>query len=245
MLFIEFKAIFYVQNIQDMHIKDNLKYLQDRIETTCHKTGRNSSDVKIVAVTKTVGYDLVQETISSGIKIIGENRVQEAWDKYQKVELPASWHLIGHLQKNKVKRALEFFNVIQSVDSLELALEINRRAEQTGQIMEIFVQVNTSDEDSKFGVTPEIAVDFCCQVAELKQINVTGLMTIGAFLPDPEDVRPCFKKLYGIFEKVNALKQESLHLDHLSMGMTNDYQTAIEEGATLVRIGRAIYGERL
>ena len=227
-----------------MSIADNLQQIKERINAACQRAGRNPEEVGIVAVSKTVDVGKIKEAIAAGIRIIGENRVQEAWQKYQQIDEQVCWHLIGHLQTNKVKRALQFADVIESVDSLHLAQEINRRAEQLARQVEVFVEVNTSGEATKFGIQPQEAVQFCHQLAELPNLRVVGLMTIGAFLPDAEQVRPCFVRLRRLRDEVNAEAIPNIRLEHLSMGMTNDFEVAIEEGATLVRIGRALFGER-
>jgi len=226
-----------------MNIKHNFLNIQKRIENACARSGRNSSDVKIVVVTKTVQVPEVCDVIEAGATIIGENRVQEAWSKYEQIGSRVSWHLVGHLQTNKVKKAVQFFDVIESVDSLHLAEELDKRAKEAGRVIDLFVQVNTSGENSKFGLHPDDAENFIASLTPLKNIRVTGLMTIGAFLPDPEQVRPCFQKLCKLRNKINN-KLITQNLTHLSMGMTNDFEVAIEEGATLIRIGRAIFGER-
>jgi pyridoxal phosphate enzyme (YggS family) len=227
-----------------MTIAENVSQIEERIAAACARSGRNRNEIKIVAITKTVDLGRIQEAINSGIKIIGENRVQEAWQKYQQLGKSISWHLVGHLQTNKIKRALEFADVIESVDSMHLANEINRLAEESKRIIEVFVQVNTSAEASKFGVQPEQAIGFIRRLSELNSLRVTGLMTIGAFLPDNEKVRPCFAQLRELRTQINAAGIENVHLYHLSMGMSDDFEVAIEEGSTLIRIGRAIFGER-
>jgi len=226
-----------------MDIKNNFFNIQQRIKAACARCGRNTSDVKTVVVTKTVQVPAIQEVIEAGATIIGENRIQDAWSKYEQIGPQVSWHLIGHLQTNKVKKAVQIFDVIESVDSLHLAEEIDKRAKEAGKLMDIFVQVNTSGEKSKFGLHPEDVESIVNQITLLKNIRITGLMTIGAFLPDPEKVRPCFRQLYTLREDINN-KNKTLNIAHLSMGMTNDFEVAIEEGATLIRTGRAVFGER-
>ncbi|MBN2410250.1 YggS family pyridoxal phosphate-dependent enzyme [candidate division KSB1 bacterium] len=226
-----------------MDIKNNYYLIQQRIKETCARSGRNSGDVKTVVVTKTVQIPAIQEVIKAGATIIGENRIQDAWQKYEQIGSRVSWHLIGHLQTNKVKRAVQIFNVIESVDSLHLAEEINKRAKEAGKTIDIFVQVNTSGETSKFGLHPDDVESFITRLEALENIRITGLMTIGAFLPDPEKVRPCFRMLYNLRQELLD-KKITKNLYHLSMGMTNDFEVAIEEGATLIRIGRAVFGER-
>lgn len=227
-----------------MLIKENLLRIQEKIFAACARVGRSEKDVSIVAVSKTVTADRIREAIDAGVEIIGENRVQEAWAKYQEIERTATWHMVGHLQTNKVKQALKFIDVIQSVDSLHLAQEISKRAVASDRTVEVLIEVNTSGEASKFGSSPEGAVDLIFQVASLDRVRISGLMTVGAFLPDPEDVRPCFIRLRKLADEVNALKIPNVNIQHLSMGMTNDFKVAVEEGATLLRIGRAIFGER-
>ncbi len=227
-----------------MAIADNLRHIEDRIAAACARVGRDERNVSIVAVSKTVEATRIRAAVDAGISMIGENRVQEAWQKYQQLGKIASWHLVGHLQTNKVKLALEFVDVIEAIDSLHLAAEINRRAEGRQLPVEVFMEVNTSGEASKFGVAPEEAIDLAGQIAVLKNLKLTGLMTIGAFLPEPEMVRPCFTRLRRLQEQINAAGIDNVRLEHLSMGMSNDFEVAIEEGATLIRIGRALFGER-
>ena len=227
-----------------MSISTNLKKIRERVIEACERSLRDPKDVHIVAVTKTVDASKILEAIDAGVTIVGENRVQEAWQKYQLVEQPVDWHMIGHLQTNKVKRALQFANVIESVDSVYLAEEINRRSDELNKPATIFIQVNTSFEESKFGLAPENVVEFLQKISDLEYVQASGLMTIGAFLPDPEDVRPCFKKLRDLRDRINEAKSYKFELQYLSMGMTNDFKVAIEEGATHIRVGRAIFGER-
>jgi pyridoxal phosphate enzyme (YggS family) len=187
-----------------MSIKSNIERLNERIIATCNRAGRNPEDVDIVAVAKTVDAAHIREAIAAGIKIIGENKAQEAWRKYREITEPVRWHFIGHLQTNKVKRVTEFADVIESVDSRRLAEEINHRAASQNKIIDIFVQVNTSGETSKFGIAPDSAFDFLHSLSDLKNIRIAGLMTIGAFLSDAEKVRPCFHKLRKLQDRYNA-----------------------------------------
>ena len=227
-----------------MAIEDNVRQVQARIAAACARVHRDPREVEIVAVSKTVDVERIRQAIAAGIRIIGENRVQEAWPKVQAIGRGVAWHMVGHLQTNKVKRALECFDLIESVDSLHLAEEISRRATACGRRVEVFVEVNTSGEPSKFGVPPEQAPDLVRRIARLPGVQVTGLMTVGAFLPDPELVRPCFVTLRQLKEEIDRLGIEGVGLKHLSMGMTDDFEVAVEEGATLVRIGRALFGPR-
>lgn len=227
-----------------MSVSLNIEKIRSRIYESCTRVRRDPKDVHIVAVSKTVDASTIKTAVDCGIEIVGENRVQEAWDKFQKVKQPVSWHMIGHLQTNKVKRALQFASVLESVDSLRLAEEINRRSKELNKPANVFLQVNTSLEESKFGLAPENVVEFLHKIADFDFIKVTGLMTIGAFLPDPESVRPCFVKLRELRDLINDKMSDRFELQYLSMGMTNDFEVAIEEGATHIRIGRAIFGER-
>ena len=227
-----------------MTVLDNLNKIHQRIERACAKADKNPENVQIVAVTKTVAVERIEEALQAGIHMIGENKVQEAWMKYPLIGSKAAWHFIGHLQTNKVKRALQFSNVIESLDSLHLAREIQTKALDRAEPIEVFVQVNTSGEKSKFGINPADLPDFVYQLAELDKIRVTGLMTLGFYADDPEKVRPCFSLLRELKEHINQQKIPTIRLCHLSMGMTNDYEVAVEEGATLVRLGQALFGER-
>lgn len=224
-----------------MDINKNIDDLRHKVQDLCQRINRDPKEIEIIAVSKTIPAEKIKNAIENGIKHIGENRVQEAWYKYQQLGKIAHWHLVGHLQTNKVKKALEIFDVIHSVDSLHLAKEINKRALEQKKKVDILVEVNTSGERTKFGVQPENTVSFIKQIAALPALNVCGLMTVGAFLPDPEKVRPCFRLLRQLKEKVQV---NGLKLKYLSMGMTNDYEVAIEEGSNMIRIGRAIFGER-
>jgi PLP dependent protein len=225
-------------------INDNLDILGKRIKRSCGKSGRNISEITLVAVTKTLSTDIVKKALSAGIVDLGENKVQELVSK--KNELPDNirWHLIGHLQKNKVKYIAEFVHMIHSIDSYDLAIEVDKQAKKFKRQIPVLIQVNTSDEDSKFGTEPENALALVKAAAGLENIKVSGLMTIGAFFKDAEMVRPCFKNLKSIFDKIKGLDLKNVDMKHLSMGMTNDFEVAIEEGATIVRIGTALFGER-
>jgi len=228
-----------------MSIADNLSNIKNRISHVCNKVGRDASAIDIIAVSKTVTEVRIKEAIEAGISNIGENRVQDAWQKYQILGSSAIWHMIGRLQTNKVKRALQFFDFIHSVESKHLAEEISRRADQLGKDINILIEVNTSGEDTKIGVDPEKTVGFLKQIAHLPRLNILGLMTIGAFLPDPEQVRPCFITLRELRDRIISEGFDEIHMKYLSMGMTDDFEVAIEEGSNMVRIGRAIFGDRL
>jgi pyridoxal phosphate enzyme (YggS family) len=232
---------------------DNASNIMKRISHAAMRAGRNPEEVKLIAVTKTVGIENIKEAIDAGLRTFGENRVQEAKTKIEELSrlsavgysLPTiSWHLVGHLQKNKAKYAVQLFELIHSVDSIGLAEEINKQAEKIGKIQRILIQVKLSEENTKHGIKEEDLILLLETIKKLNNLKLEGLMTIPPYFKDPEKTRPYFKKLREIRDKIN----ESLILDspvhELSMGMSNDFEVAIEEGATMVRIGTAIFGER-
>lgn len=226
-----------------MNIKENIAAVNERIASACDRSGRSPAEVNVIAVTKTVPVEKIIAAHACGITTFGENRVQEAWNKYQQLgTYRICWHMVGHLQTNKVKRAVEFMQVIQSLDSLHVALAVNSIAQRMNKIQEIFLQVNTSGEESKFGVTPEQACDVARQFAALDHLHLNGLMTIGAWTTDVGRIRACFKILRNLKEDIVS---RGVPLRHLSMGMSDDFEIAVEEGATILRIGRAIFGERI
>jgi pyridoxal phosphate enzyme (YggS family) len=225
-----------------MSIRENIKRVREQIIKAAGRVGRTEDDVVLVAVTKTVRPEKIQEAIDSGITIIGENRVQEAKEKYGIIGERVTWHMVGHLQTNKVKDALKIFSLIQSLDSLRLAQEIEKRTETP---VDCLVEVNTSKEPSKFGVSSAEVVSFVEELQVFKKIHVVGLMTIGPgwAVHDAEASRPCFQLLRDLRDKL--AREFSLSLPILSMGMTSDYEVAIEEGSTMIRVGTAIFGERI
>jgi len=226
-------------------VAENVQNIRARIEAACHRAGRSVDSVTLIAVTKTFGSELVKEAMAAGVYDIGENYVQEVLEKREHVLAPdVRWHYIGHLQSNKVKYIIEWVHMIHAVDSLTLAAEIQKRAVKIGRIAEVLVEVNTSDEASKFGVKPEHALELLASLTAFPNIHLNGLMTIGPFEPDPEASRPACKLLKSVFDEANALAVMREPMRHLSMGMTHDFEVAIEEGATMVRIGTAIFGTR-
>ena len=227
-----------------MSIGENVQFVRKKIAEACLRSGRDPEEVDLVAVTKTVDVEQINEAIEAGIRVVGENRVQEAWRKFQEVGKGVHWHIVGHLQTNKVKRVLQFADMIHSVDSVYLAREIQTQAEKLDRTVEILIQVNTSGEESKFGLEPEVTIGAIEEISAFSNLEIKGLMTIGAFLPNPEDVRPWFKLLRDLKGRVNEQEIAGVEIGALSMGMTNDYEVAIEEGSTMVRIGTAIFGER-
>jgi pyridoxal phosphate enzyme (YggS family) len=224
-------------------VAENLGAVRERVSAACERAGRSPDDVAIVAVSKTFPATLVAEACRAGLTDVGENRVQEAAAKIPQAEALGShprWHLVGHLQTNKVKTALGLFDIIHSVDSLRLAEAISRQGEQTALRragpLPVLLEVNVGGEASKFGFTPEEVGRAAEEMARLPGLAVQGLMTVAPLSGDPEEVRPVFRELRRL--------RDALGLRHLSMGMTDDFEVAIEEGATMVRIGRAIFGPR-
>jgi hypothetical protein len=222
-----------------------LTAVRERIAAAARRAGRRPQDVTLVAVSKTFGVDDARAALAAGVTDLGENRVQEAEEKIPAVPEDARWHLIGHLQKNKVNKALELFQLIESVDSLDLAEAIGKRAERHGAVVDVLLQVNVAEKESQFGF-PE--TDLRAQagaLARVARLSLKGLMCIAPLVEDPEGARPAFRQLRGLFDELGPRMREAGHpWRHLSMGMTNDYPVAIEEGATMVRVGRAIFGER-
>ena len=222
--------------MKDTGIGQNLAGIRKRIAKAAEKAGRSPSEVTLVAVTKTVDVSAIQEAFAAGLCHFGESRIQEAKDKIPALSCldpRPTWHLVGHLQTNKAKTAAEMFDVIHSVDSLKVAEAISQYASRD---MSVLVQVNVAGEASKYGFVLQDTIAALEHVARLPHLRIKGLMTIAPYADDPEEVRPVFRRL--------RLMRDSLGLEHLSMGMSHDFEVAIEEGATLVRIGRAIFGER-
>lgn len=228
----------------DLTIKENLDNVLSRIKTAAEKSGRKAEDIKLIAVTKTVDVERIKSVYEYGILDMGENRVQELLDKYDKLDSSCRWHLIGHLQTNKVKYIIDKVDLIHSVDSIELAKEINSRAAKLGKKMNILMQVNVSGEESKFGMSPQEVDEFIKIVSEFSNISLRGMMTIAPYAENPEDIRYVFKKLYDIFIDTKQKKLDNVTMEYLSMGMSNDFEVAIEEGANIVRIGTGIFGKR-
>lgn len=224
-------------------IAENLINISERVKKAARKAGRDPSEITIVAVTKTVEPKKIKEAIASGLNVFGENYVQEAAGKIEKIrDKFVRWYFIGHLQKNKVKAAVELFDMIQTVDSAELAAEINKRA--STKPMDALIEVNIAREKTKGGVDIEGAVKLARNISQMKNINLRGLMTIPPFFESPEMSRPYFVTLRRLAERINKERIPGVFLRDLSMGMSNDFEIAIEEGATFVRIGTAIFGPR-
>lgn len=226
-------------------IADNLKKVQERIQAAAERAGRRGEEIRLVAVSKTVPADLVREAIQAGVKILGENYVQEAKKKIADLGQDVSWHFIGHLQTNKAKLAAHLFDLIHSVDSLRLAEELNRAGRQAGKIIPILLEVKLSKEPSKFGVEEEEVFKLAEGISPMENLAVQGLMTMPPFSPHPEDSRPFFIRLRRLRDLLAAQKIPRINMQELSMGMSSDFEIAIAEGATIVRVGTAIFGPRL
>jgi pyridoxal phosphate enzyme (YggS family) len=226
------------------NIKENVKEIKERICKAALRTGRNPEDILLVAVTKNVEVNHISEGIEAGLNILGENRVQEAEGKILELGHMVQWHMIGHLQTNKVKKSIELFDIIHSVDSLHLALEIEKRASSIGKNMPVLLQVDLAGEETKFGFSEEELFHALDQLAEFVHLQIRGLMTIPPFAPDPEESRFYFKELAKLKEKISKTHLSNIRMDFLSMGMSQDFELAIEEGANMVRIGTSIFGPR-
>ena len=226
-------------------MKQRLEKVRERIRQAAESSNRDADSVRLVAVSKTVAPDIVREAIEAGVTILGENYVQEARDKFKAlVQYPVSWHFIGHLQSNKAKYAVRLFDLIHSVDSLKLTRELNKQAAKVDKVQQILVQVNISGEDTKSGISADEAPGLIAEIGRLKNIAVKGLMTMPPYFYQPEKVRPFFAALRELRDRIKAQSLPNVFLEELSMGMTGDFEVAIKEGATLVRIGTAIFGER-
>ncbi|NCO24750.1 MAG: YggS family pyridoxal phosphate-dependent enzyme [Candidatus Infernicultor aquiphilus] len=223
-------------------VKDNLETINKKIKAAAWKVNRDPQEIKLVAVTKTATSEQIKEAINEGVKIIGENKVQEAKGKYQVLTTEVKWHLIGHLQTNKVKYAVEIFDLIHSVDSIKLAKEIDKRSVQFKKTIDVLIEVNISGEETKYGYNPEKVEAFLKEISEFSGIKVRGLMTIAPISKNKEEVRPYFRRLRELSERIRDKNIKNIKMDYLSMGMTDDFEIAIEEGANIVRIGRGIFG---
>ena len=223
-------------------VKDNLETINKKIKEAALKVNRDPQEIKLVAVTKTATLEQIKEAIKEGVKIIGENKVQEAKGKCQVLTTEVKWHLIGHLQTNKVKYAVEIFDLIHSVDSIKLAKEIDKRSVQFKKTIDVLIEVNISGEETKYGYNPEKVEAFLKEISEFSGIRVRGLMTIAPISKNKEEVRPYFRRLRELSERIRDKNIKNIKMDYLSMGMTDDFEIAIEEGANMVRIGRGIFG---
>ena len=225
-----------------MDFAANLDAVRRRINTACERAGRDLASVTLVAVTKTQPPEVVAEAAKAGLTLFGENKVQEAKAKIPLCPGRLRWHMVGHLQTNKCRDAVDLFEMVQSVDSLHLAEELNKRAEQAAKRMPVLLEVNAVGEASKFGCRPDQLLVDLERINALPRLEIHGLMTVPPWTPDPEKVRPVFRQMRELKERCEQLL--GAPLPHLSMGMTGDFEVAIEEGATMVRIGTALFGAR-
>ena len=225
-------------------LKEDLYQVQENMKEACRRSGRAESDVTLIAVSKTKPLTMLEEVYSLGIRDFGENKVQELVDKAEQLPDDIRWHMIGHLQRNKVKYIVDKVYMIHSVDSLRLAEEISKEAVKRGIIVNILIEVNVAGEESKFGVTPEDTPGLVQEISHLPGILVRGLMTIAPFVENAEDNRIFFSALKKLYVDITNKNIDNVRMDYLSMGMTGDYEVAIEEGASFVRVGTGIFGER-
>lgn len=225
-------------------IEDNLKRVKERMAEAALRSGRPPDSVRLVAVSKSVETERIREAIEAGVKILGENRVQEAERKISVLGREVEWHLVGHLQTNKAKAAVSLFELIHSLDSAHLAQVLDRQGERQGRVVPVLVEVNLAREGSKSGVAVEDLNRLLHTVSFLGHLEVRGLMAIPPFHENPESVRPYFRRLRELAEEVSCQQIPNVRMEHLSMGMSHDFEIAIEEGATMVRVGTAIFGPR-
>ena len=222
-------------------IKDNLQFLEERLQIAAAKRGVSAEDITLIAVTKTVSSEMVRAAWDLGVTDFGENRVQDALPKIQALPADLRWHFIGHLQTNKVKSVLPAFKLIHSLDSLKLARVLQNEGEKQKQIVHALVQVNIGSEESKSGFSFEEALPAIEEMAAFDALKIEGLMAIAPFTADPESVRPLFRRL---FELYSSIKVKGVEMKYLSMGMSNDFEVAVEEGANMIRLGTSIFGQR-
>ncbi len=227
-----------------MSIADNLKTVTDRIAFAAKRAGRDPSSVRLIVVTKTVDVESIRHAVAAGAAVLGENRVQEAREKIEKLGRMARWHLIGHLQTNKAKYAVKLFDLIHSVDNLELAKELDKQAAKIGKVQNILIEVSIAGEAAKAGVAMQDVTTLVREAAKFKNISIKGLMTVPPYSENPEDARPFFRKLRELAETILKENIPGVSMNELSMGMSGDFEVAVEEGATMVRVGTAIFGER-
>jgi pyridoxal phosphate enzyme (YggS family) len=222
----------------------NYRRISDRISEAALRAGRNPQEIRLLAAAKSQNVELVRAAIAAGVRLIGENYVQEAESKSQVISESVEWHMIGHLQRNKVKAALETFDLIQSLDSVALAMELDKAGRKSGRTLRAFIDVNLGDEPSKSGIARDEVAELVRRVSELSHLRVEGLMVVPPFKENPDETRPYFRALKKLQIELQGLKIPNASFNELSMGMTHDYPIAVEEGATIVRIGTALFGAR-
>ncbi|MDD5531223.1 MAG: YggS family pyridoxal phosphate-dependent enzyme [Syntrophales bacterium] len=225
-------------------VSREIEEVREIIAETASRAGRDPSDVKLMAVTKSVDDERIMEAIEAGVDMIGENYVQEAKRKIEKMGRKAPWHMIGHLQTNKAKYAVRLFDLVHSVNRIGLAQELARRSSQAGLVSRVLIEVNLSGEPTKSGAPPDQALSLIRECSRIPGLSIQGLMTMAPWSDNPEDARPFFRGLRQLRDRISGEKIEGISMKELSMGMSDDFQVAIEEGATIVRIGRRLFGER-
>ena len=225
-------------------LAENLQQVEKRIQEACKRADRDRKEVTLIAVSKTKPMSMINEIYEEGIRDFGENKVQELTEKYEQLPTDIHWHMIGHLQRNKVKYIIDKTKLIHSVDSLRLAETIQQEASKKGIKVDVLVEVNVAQEESKFGLKMEEVLPFIEKISTFPNICVKGLMTIAPYVENPEENRPIFRSLRKLFIDINTKNIDNVYMSVLSMGMTNDYEIAVEEGATMVRVGTGIFGER-
>lgn len=226
-------------------IKDNVAEVEANIQKACERAGRSRDEVTLIAVSKTKPVSDIYEVMETGIKDYGENKVQELCDKIETISEPLNWHMIGHLQRNKVKYIVDKVRMIHSVDSLRLAQQISSEAVKKGVDVDILIEVNVAEEASKFGLSTEAVIQLAEDISKLPTVHIRGLMTVAPFTENPEDNRPYFRNLRQLAVDIARKNIDNVTMNELSMGMTGDYEVAIEEGATMVRVGTGIFGTRI
>ena len=225
-------------------IQENIKLVEENIKKACEKVGRDVNEVTLIAVSKTKPYTAIEEALPTGVKDYGENKVQELCDKYEILPKDIKWHMIGHLQRNKVKYLVGKASLIHSVDSIRLAEQIEKEYAKADEIANILIEVNMAQEESKFGITSEETEQLVREIAKFPHIRIKGLMTIAPYTDNPESNRVYFRNIKKLSFDIENKNIDNVSMSVLSMGMTGDYQVAVEEGATLVRVGTGIFGER-
>ncbi|MCR1918641.1 YggS family pyridoxal phosphate-dependent enzyme [Frisingicoccus caecimuris] len=226
-------------------IKENVAEVEARIQAACERAGRRREEVTLIAVSKTKPVRDIYEVMETGIKDFGENKVQEMCDKMEMIQQPLNWHMIGHLQRNKVKYIVDKATLIHSVDSLRLAQQISQEAQKKSVESNILIEVNVAEEESKFGLSTEEVIQMVEEISKLPSVHIKGLMTVAPFTDNPEENRPYFRNLKQLAVDIAEKNIDNVTMSVLSMGMTGDYEVAIEEGATMVRVGTGIFGARI
>jgi len=241
---VEWRALWRGRNLAT-ELEENIVRVRERIATACHRSGRQPQDVRLIAISKTVPPERIWQAYEAGLREFGDNRVQEAAAKRPALsDLAATWHMVGHLQTNKAKPARELFQWVHSIDSFRLAQKLDQAAVGGGQRLPVLLQVNLGEEPTKFGAREEVVLQLAEQVSQLATLELRGLMVLPPFFEDPEQARPFFRHLRELAKAIGSRNLPSVSMRELSMGMSHDFEVAIEEGATMVRVGTAIFGPR-